>query len=75
VPRVQTNALLVLDKGVAGTTVNLAQEGSQVHMEIQHTAKRAPHAIAIPNLVELQLDSFRWFVEEGLNELFLFSHL
>ncbi len=69
-PRVQTNALLVSGKGVAGTTVNLAQEGSQVHMEIQHTAKRAPHAIAIPNLVELQLDSFRWFVEEGLNELF-----
>ena len=39
-------------------------------MEIQHTAKRAPHAIAIPNLVELQLHSFRWFLEDGLNELF-----
>jgi DNA-directed RNA polymerase subunit beta len=39
-------------------------------MEIQHTAKRATHAIAIPNLVELQLNSYRWFLEEGLNELF-----
>ena len=39
-------------------------------MEIQHQAKRAEHAIAIPNLVELQLDSFRWFLEEGLPELF-----
>ncbi len=39
-------------------------------MEIQHTTKRANHAIAIPNLVELQLNSYRWFLEEGLNELF-----
>ena len=39
-------------------------------MEIQHTAKRAAHAVDIPNLVELQLNSFRWFLEEGLNELF-----
>jgi DNA-directed RNA polymerase subunit beta len=39
-------------------------------MEIQHTAKRASHAVAIPNLVELQLDSYRWFLEEGLQELF-----
>ncbi len=28
------------------------------------------HAIAIPSLVELQLDSFRWFLEEGMSELF-----
>ena len=39
-------------------------------MEIQHTAKRATHAVGIPNLVELQLNSFRWFLEEGLKELF-----
>ncbi len=39
-------------------------------MELQHTAKRATHAIDIPNLVELQLDSYRWFLEDGLNELF-----
>ncbi len=39
-------------------------------MEIQHSAKRASHAIGIPNLVELQLNSFRWFLEEGLKELF-----
>jgi DNA-directed RNA polymerase subunit beta len=39
-------------------------------MEIQHTAKRATHAVDIPNLVELQLNSFRWFLEEGLKELF-----
>ena len=39
-------------------------------MEIQHTAKRATHAMDIPNLVELQLNSYRWFLEEGLKELF-----
>ena len=39
-------------------------------MEIQHSAKQASHAIGIPNLVELQLNSFRWFLEEGLKELF-----
>jgi DNA-directed RNA polymerase subunit beta len=37
---------------------------------IQHKAKRASHAIDIPNLVEIQLNSFRWFLEEGLKELF-----
>ncbi|MFM7320832.1 MAG: DNA-directed RNA polymerase subunit beta, partial [Armatimonadota bacterium] len=39
-------------------------------MEIQHQAKRAEHAVAIPNLIQLQLDSFRWFLEDGLHELF-----
>lgn len=39
-------------------------------MEIQHQAKRTEHAAPIPNLVELQLDSFRGFLEEGLHELF-----
>ena len=39
-------------------------------MEIQHSAKQASHAIGIPNLVELQLNSFRWFLEEGMMELF-----
>lgn len=39
-------------------------------MEVQHTRKRATHAIDIPNLVEIQLNSFRWFLEDGLRELF-----
>ncbi|GAB4463044.1 MAG: hypothetical protein OHK0029_31030 [Armatimonadaceae bacterium] len=37
---------------------------------IQHNTKRATHAIGIPNLVEIQLNSFRWFLEDGLKELF-----
>ncbi|MCL5284028.1 MAG: DNA-directed RNA polymerase subunit beta, partial [Armatimonadetes bacterium] len=38
--------------------------------EIQHLTKKTSHVIDIPNLVELQLDSYRWFLEEGLKELF-----
>src|SRR5258708_17521647 len=38
--------------------------------EIQHATKRTSHVLDIPNLVELQLNSYRWFLEEGLQELF-----
>ena len=38
--------------------------------EIQHRTKRTPEVIEIPNLVEIQLDSYRWFLREGLRELF-----
>ncbi|MER3417733.1 MAG: DNA-directed RNA polymerase subunit beta [Chloroflexota bacterium] len=31
---------------------------------------RIPEVLPVPNLIELQLESFRWFVEKGLRELF-----
>jgi DNA-directed RNA polymerase subunit beta len=31
---------------------------------------RIPEVLPIPNLIELQLESFRWFIEYGLRELF-----
>src|SRR5580765_6052010 len=31
---------------------------------------RIPEVFPIPNLIELQLDSFKWFIEKGLRELF-----
>jgi DNA-directed RNA polymerase subunit beta len=31
---------------------------------------RIPEVLPVPNLIELQLDSFRWFIEHGLRELF-----
>ncbi|MEP0767224.1 MAG: DNA-directed RNA polymerase subunit beta [Fimbriimonadia bacterium] len=37
---------------------------------IPHAAKRIGSVLEIPNLIELQLDSFQWFLEEGLPELF-----
>ncbi len=30
---------------------------------------RIPEVLPIPNLIELQLDSFQWFIEKGLREL------
>jgi len=38
--------------------------------EIQHQTKRTAEAIDLPNLVEIQLDSYKWFLREGLRELF-----
>jgi DNA-directed RNA polymerase subunit beta len=31
---------------------------------------RIPEVLPIPNLIELQLESFRWFIDRGLRELF-----
>ena len=31
---------------------------------------RIPEVLPIPNLIELQLDSFNWFIANGLRELF-----
>jgi DNA-directed RNA polymerase subunit beta len=31
---------------------------------------RIPEVLPIPNLIELQLDSFAWFIDKGLRELF-----
>src|SRR6266568_7206971 len=31
---------------------------------------RIPEVLPVPNLIELQLDSFKWFIEKGLRELF-----
>ena len=38
--------------------------------EIQGRTKQTHHISEIPSLVELQLDSYQWFLEEGLHELF-----
>lgn len=38
--------------------------------EIQGRAKQTRKVIEIPSLVELQLNSYEWFLEEGLQELF-----
>jgi DNA-directed RNA polymerase beta subunit len=38
--------------------------------EIQHRTKRTAEVLDLPNLVEIQLDSYKWFLKEGLKELF-----
>ncbi len=37
---------------------------------IQPSSKRIGRTLEVPNLIELQLNSYRWFLEEGLPELF-----
>jgi DNA-directed RNA polymerase subunit beta len=37
---------------------------------IQPTSKRIGRFLEVPNLIELQLNSYQWFLEEGLPELF-----
>ncbi len=37
---------------------------------VRKTYSRIPEVHPIPNLIDLQLDSFTWFVEKGLRELF-----
>jgi DNA-directed RNA polymerase subunit beta len=37
---------------------------------IQPSLKRIDRALEVPNLIELQLNSYKWFLEEGLPELF-----
>jgi DNA-directed RNA polymerase subunit beta len=37
--------------------------------EISHASKRIDHVLEVPNLIELQLNSYKWFLEEGLPEL------
>jgi len=39
-------------------------------MQVQHRMKRADPVIDLPNLVEIQLDSYQWFLKDGLRELF-----
>ena len=37
--------------------------------EIKHPSKRIDHVLEVPNLIELQLNSYKWFLREGLPEL------
>ena len=46
----------------------LASEKS-ISLETKSYAK-LPEVLEIPNLIQVQLDSYRWFQEEGLKELF-----
>jgi DNA-directed RNA polymerase subunit beta len=47
----------------------LVRTGNRVP-RIEKSYARIAHVLDMPNLVQVQLDSFRWFQEEGLRELF-----
>src|SRR5258708_30454469 len=44
--------------------------GGSSMKEFRARAKQPRRVLDFPNLVELQLNSYRWFLEEGLKELF-----
>ncbi len=49
----------------------LSAESSRTASALARTRyARIPEVLPIPNLIELQLDSFQWFIEKGLRELF-----
>ncbi len=53
----------------ARTAVRSGVDGRNGAVE-RHSYARIPTVLEAPNLVQIQLDSFRWFLDEGLQELF-----
>lgn len=51
-------------------TIYLEPDKRTVAPEERRTFARLPEVLEMPNLIQVQLDSFRWFQEEGLKELF-----
>jgi DNA-directed RNA polymerase subunit beta len=51
-------------------SISLVPEGQSVDLEERKSFAKLPEVLEIPNLIKVQLDSFRWFQEEGLRELF-----
>ena len=51
-------------------SISLASEKRNVSSEQRVSFAKLPTVLEIPNLIKVQLDSFRWFQEEGLKELF-----
>jgi DNA-directed RNA polymerase subunit beta len=51
-------------------SISLVSEGSNIGLGGRKSFATLPEVLEIPNLIKVQLDSFRWFQEEGLRELF-----
>ena len=49
--------------------LSLAESVRALHVPQRKRYARIPEVLPIPNLIELQLDSFRWFIDQGLREL------
>ena len=50
------------------TTHDVVRRGTFVPLDVQ-TYGRIPNVLDIPSLIKIQIDSFDWFVGEGLREL------
>jgi DNA-directed RNA polymerase subunit beta len=51
-------------------SISLVPEKRSIDLEERKSFAKLPEVLEIPNLIKVQLDSFRWFQEEGLKELF-----
>jgi DNA-directed RNA polymerase subunit beta len=63
---------MAVDRDVRTTAVTPDVSAKQVLSNVgvgRRTYSRIPTVLEMPNLVQIQLESFQWFVEEGLKEL------
>jgi len=63
---------MAVDRDVRTTAVTPDVSTKQVLSNVgvgRRTYSRIPTVLEMPNLVQIQLESFQWFVEEGLKEL------
>ncbi|MBM4446771.1 MAG: DNA-directed RNA polymerase subunit beta [Chloroflexi bacterium] len=51
-------------------SISLVPEKPSIALEKRKSFAKLPEVLEIPNLIKVQLDSFGWFQEEGLRELF-----
>jgi DNA-directed RNA polymerase subunit beta len=51
-------------------SISLLPEKRSIDSKKRKSFAKLPEVLEIPNLIKVQLDSFRWFQEEGLRELF-----
>lgn len=51
-------------------SISLMPEKEEVLLPSRKSFAKLPQVLPVPNLVQVQLDSFHWFQEEGLKELF-----
>jgi DNA-directed RNA polymerase subunit beta len=50
-------------------SISTAMEGNNLPVVKSKNYARLPQVLEIPNLIQVQLDSFKWFMEEGIKEL------
>ncbi len=50
-------------------SVSAAKENQYLPIVKSKNYARLPQVLEIPNLIQVQLDSFRWFMEEGIKDL------
>src|SRR5919199_787135 len=50
--------------------LSVAESSSPAAVSARKRYARIPEVLPVPNLIELQLESFDWFIDKGLRELF-----